>query len=160
MYWGLLTLSTVFEYLHPLWGVSEIQGILELSTCVFSYLRCKQKCRNLHRAYFPLLKVKSYWKTMARDLHNNAKDKISLSAKVIIMNRPTSIRRLSSPILVIFLSFSRFPVMRYRNDSLSKFLVLWYAISTTWWFPWRRAASPRRSQQSLSSNARAASKPI
>lgn len=50
--------------------------------------------------------------------------------------------------------------MRYRKESLSKFLVLWYAISTTWWFPCNSAASPNFSQQAWSSKARAASRAI
>jgi len=69
-------------------------------------------------------------------------------------------RALNQPIFIIFLSFSRLPVMRYKKVSLSKFFVRWYAISTTWWLPCSSAASPRHSQQSLSSSARAASNAI
>ena len=43
------------------------------------------------------------------------------------------------------------PVIRQRKESLSKFLVRWQHISTTWWLPWSRAASPSFSQHSLSS---------
>ena len=46
-------------------------------------------------------------------------------------NWPMTSLRISA-ILSIFLSFSVLPVMRYRKERRSKFLVFWYANSTIW----------------------------
>mmetsp|Transcript_25832 Transcript_25832/g.62730 ORF Transcript_25832/g.62730 Transcript_25832/m.62730 type:complete len:338 (-) Transcript_25832:659-1672(-) len=62
-----------------------------------------------------------------------------------------------SAILAILRNLAVLPVIRYRNDSLSKSLVRWYAISTTWWWPWRSASTPRRCQHSALSSFCAAS---
>mmetsp|Transcript_50646 Transcript_50646/g.133752 ORF Transcript_50646/g.133752 Transcript_50646/m.133752 type:complete len:211 (-) Transcript_50646:2091-2723(-) len=61
-----------------------------------------------------------------------------------------------SAIFSIFRSFVMLPVIKYKKDKASKFLVFWYTISTICWLPWRRASSPRRVQHACSSSSCAA----